>query len=859
MRLGAIAVFVVLLTALPGSAYDFERSFPPTRGELRVPGLRHRVEVLRDRQGIPHLYGQDVHDLIRAQGLIHAQERFWQMDVTRHLATGTMAELVGRDGIGTDRTIRMFGWRDRAGAEFRANGAETTLIFLDYADGVNAYLQNRTKAALGVPYQVLKLVNPDYQPAFWQPENALMIGKLQSLILGGNWNSERERAQLLSTLTPAQVDDLYPAYSSDRPFVVPSSDSGFGHSGVESSSTKISPEPSENVPGVTSLTRSRNQSQNQIPGDNLENSNPEKSIVNSSDPFAILATLQQASTSLGSNNWVISGQRSATGKPILANDPHLNLQIPSVWYEMGLHCLPKTEACPYDVVGFGFPGVPGILIGHNDRIAWGQTNVNPDVMDLYVEKINPANPNQYEVNGQWVDMQIQPQPIRLPGGEQIPFAVRFTRHGPVISDLVGNVGYSPERFQDMFGVALPEQTAIALQWTALKEPSTLPRSVFQIMRAQNWEDFRAAAANFDVPAQNLVYADVDGNIGYQMPGRVPIRAKGDGRYPVPGWTDDYEWQGYIPFAELPSVFNPPEGYVVSANNAVVGDRYPYVISKDWDYGYRAKRIVEMIEEKPQLTLEDMQRMQLDRKNLNAEEIIPILSSLTFQDSPLEQAKTLLQQWDYQETLDSVPAAIFEVFWQHLVNDTFLDDAPQAGFLIGSQGAAAMQRLLSQPDNDWWDDRNTGKREGRDRIFARSLTEAVKELESRFGKDMNRWRWGDLLTVTFRDPVLGQTPLQRLFNRGAFPGSGSNLTVNVAGYGDTYDMVAGASMRMVVDVGDWQNSQSLNSTGQSGHAKHPHYDDQIEPWLNGLYHPMNWSREKVRSDAGDESLVLLPEG
>jgi len=396
------------------------------------------------------------------------------------------------------------------------------------------------------------------------------------------------------------------------------------------------------------------------------------------------SALGPANDGIGSNSWAVSGALTTTGMPILANDPHLGIQMPSIWYQMDMHCMPKSDQCPYEMAGFSFAGVPGIVIGHTDKIAWGFTNTGPDVMDLFIEKVNPDNPNQYEVNGQWVDFQTHTETLNVVGGSPVTITVRSTQHGPVISDTYGplkdtNTDKAPDfvPFKDNSGVFLPDHYVIALAWTALT-PSTPFEAIWGFDKAQNWDDFRNAARNFHVPAQNLIYADTSGDIGYQMPGDVPIRKSGDGRYPVPGWTGQYDWTGYIPFDKLPYTFNPSDGYIVTANNQVAPNSYPYFITADWNYGFRANRITNLIKNAPgKIDIAYIQKMQGDDYDSNAEVFTPLLQQMSGQFSGNEaSALNLLKNWDYQAKSDSAPAAIFESFWGHLLSDTFDDDLPK---------------------------------------------------------------------------------------------------------------------------------------------------------------------------------------
>ena len=491
-----------------------------------------------------------------------------------------------------------------------------------YADGVNAYLKDHHGAALSLEYSVLKLLSPSYTVEPWTPVNSLTWGKAMAWDLRGNMDEEIERAVLLKTLTPQQVAELFPPYPADHPVIV----------------NKIGGAPVAQAPAPVSAIAS-------IPDEAWAGLQHNLSLMD--------AALGPMGDGIGSNSWAVSGKLTATGKPLLANDPHLEIQMPSIWYQVDMHCQPKTDQCPFAMAGFSFAGVPGVVIGHNDRIAWGFTNTGPDVMDLYIEKVNPANPDQYEVNGQWVNFDTRVETINVSGGSPVTLKVRATRHGPVISDAYGPLqdqgdpndkSFVP--FKDRTGLALPEQYVIALKWTALS-PSTPFEAVWGFDKAQNWADFRAAARNFHVPAQNLVYADVDGNIGYQMPGEVPIRANGDGRLPVPGWTDEYEWTGFIPFDELPYSLNPAEGYIVTANNQVVRD-YKYLITTDWDYGFRANRIVNLITSAPgPIDIAYIQKMQGDMFDANGPVYVPLLTELDFSASLPNAAAImdLLKNWD----------------------------------------------------------------------------------------------------------------------------------------------------------------------------------------------------------------------
>ena len=816
------------------------KSFPQTEGEVQLKGLDGPVDIYRDAMGIPHIYAATSHDLFFAQGYVHAQDRFWQMDTWRHIGSGTLSEMFGSGQVETDSFLRTLGWRQIAELEYESLNSESRAVLDSYTAGVNAYLEDHHTTAVSLEYAVLSLLSPDYEIQPWTPINTITWGKAMAWDLRGNMDEEITRAVLLKTLTPEQLAQLYPAYPADHPVIV-----------------NELPESALNVQGQSSQVKA-----------DLERS------AFDFQPLAeklarIDAALGPATGGLGSNSWAVSGSRTATGMPLLANDPHLGIQMPSIWYQVHLECEPKTEECPYNVAGFSFAGVPGVVIGHNDRIAWGVTNLGPDVMDLYIERVNPDNPNQYEVNGEWVDFETRTETIQVVGGDPVEVTVRLTRHGPVISDSYGplkdeNTGEDPEfvPFNERAGIHLPEQYVIALKWTALV-PSSLFEAVLGFDKAQNWEDFREAARGFHVPAQNLIYADVDGNIGYQMPGDIPMRANGDGTIPVPGWTDEYEWTGYIPFEELPYAFNPPEGYIVTANNRCQPWDYPHFISRDWDYGFRAQRIVDMIENAPgEIDMAYMQSMQADSYDMNAPLYVPLLLQLEELENNESYAQSLLTDWDFHARPDSAAAAVFSAFWRHLLHNTFNDNMPgERYFPDGGSRWNEIMRQLGE-DSPWWDDTTTPEREEtRDQIIRESFEEGVAELEGIFGNDPAEWTWGEMHAATFRNGTLGESgvgPIEALFNRGPFQTGGGESIVNATGWSMNapYETQSLPSMRMIVDLGNLNNSVTVHTTGQSGHAYHEHYIDMAPLWANVEYYSMAWDEQGIKARP-EGHLVLRP--
>ncbi len=819
-----------LLFLITTAVYRFvlpQRSFPKLDGELRIAGLDGKVDIYRDAYGVPQIYAKTKHDLFFAQGYTHAQDRFWQMDLWRHQSAGRLSEMLGKNTLGIDKFLRTMGWERVTEEDLTRLDDESRTILDAYAEGVNAYLRDHQGSALSLEYTVLPLLNRGYKPAPWTPLNSLTWAKAMAWDLSGNMDTEISRALLLKTLSPEQVSQLFPPYPADHPVIVPH-------------------------PYLSTQT-----------GQTTQDS---ESIVRASAP-ALLALRTRVSDvnraiggyfdGIGSNSWVISGGLTDTGMPYLANDPHLGAQMPSIWYEVGLHCAPVSADCNLDVSGVSFAGVPGVVIGHNANIAWGFTNVGPDVMDLYIEKINPENPDQYEYNGKWVDMQVIHEAIEVAGGETQDLVVRLTRHGPIISDVYKDL----EAFGENAGVEVPQQYALSLRWTAL-EPSCIFCAIWKFNAASNWQEFRQGAKEFVVPAQNLLYADIKGNIAYQMPGNIPIRTdKHDGQIPVPGWTDEYEWQGYIPFDNLPYAVNPQEGYIVTANNAVVGAEYPYLLTKNWNYGFRAHRIVEMIENSPKpITRQMIQQMQGDDKNPTAGLLVPFLMQLPAANENIRKAQTLFREWDYQADMDSAPNALYAAFWKNLLAMTFSDQLPDSYQPEGgSVWMEVVRQIIGSPDNPWWNNIETPDTENRDMILSAALSDAVAEMEDTFGKEPSKWRWGDLHTITFHNQVMSNIPLfNKLFDRGPFRTAGGAENVNATGWDTSapYQVDWLPSMRMIVDLSSLPNSLLVHTTGQSGHAYHPNYIDMADLWRTIRYQPMYWGRDEIEA-ATQNHLQLTP--
>lgn len=837
-RWSLVTICLVALVASSVVAWNIRRSFPDTDGELRLPGLSAPVEVVRDGWGVPQLYADTDTDLLAAQGYLHAQDRFFEMDFRRHVTSGRLSELFGAGQVETDATIRTMGWRRTAEAEWDLLDPTTKSYFQAYADGVNAYLADKSPGEVSLEYTILGLNGLDVAIEPWTPADSLAWLKAMAWDLRGNYSDELARAGLsVAGLTPEQIDQLYPAYPSQE------------HAPIVAQGTVVDGVFDADATGTDPDARRAITTAGSRGADALADTARATDAI---DP--VLGA--SGADGIGSNSWVVSGDLTDTGKPILANDPHLGPAMPSVWYQLGLHCRHVDEACPFDVAGFSFSGVPGVMIGHNARVAWGFTNLGPDVTDFYLERLDG---DRYLVDGEWHDLDVRDETIEVFDGEDVTITVRSTGHGPLMSDRgaeIGGLASDPPVTADDD----PDgEYGVALRWTAL-DPGHTAEAIFELNTATDFTRFRAAAAKFEVPAQNLIYADVDGNIGYQSPGRIPIRENGDGVYPAPGWDSGYDWTGFIPFEELPSVYNPSEGFVVTANNEVIGSQYPYLLTHDWAYGYRSQRIRDMITgaDGP-ISVADMAAMQLDSTNTQAPPIREALLAATPPDDC--DVCRVLDDWDGTQDVDSAGAAVFNAAWSHLLLDTF-DELPEAFTPGGGERwSLVTAQLLSEPDSPWWDDITTPQVEDADAMLTRALTEAQAELRDRFGDDPTDWRWGEMHTLTVTHQSLGTSGIgwiEAIFNAPTVEAPGGDGLVDATGWNPSvgYEVDAVPSMRMVVDLSDFDNSRWINLTGNSGHAYHPHYRDQLPLWRDGETLPWHWSSEAI-AEATEDTLILTP--
>lgn len=836
-----LVVFVVILTlALIASGigvWTVTRSFPKLSGTIDIAGLGQPVTVRRDDAGIPQITAHTAHDLFLADGYVQAQDRFWEMDFRRHVTAGRLSELFGASQVGTDTFIRTLGWRRVAEQEVKAMDARSLSYYQAYADGVNAYLKTHSGADISLEYAVLGLQNPGYRPQEWTPADSVAWLKAMAWDLRSNLDDEVDRALLATKLTPEEIATLHPSY----PYAEHPTITGLGGGSAQTVAKAHSP--------ATDSALARDAA---TPLAELQAS-----------LAGVPRLIGPAGTDIGSNSWAVSGAHTATGGPQLANDPHLGPVMPSVWYQIGLHCVTVNASCPFDVAGYSFSGLPGVIIGHNAHIAWGFTNLGPDVADLFVEK---TTKDGYVYDGKTVPFATRTETIRVAGGKPVTLTVRSTKHGPIVTGLTDDYAAIAKSYRSTGHAAVPAgRYELSLQWTAL-QPGHTAQAIFALDAATDWSGFRSAARSFDVPSQNLLYADTKGNIGYQAPGLVPIRRSGDGTVPEPGWSSAYGWSGYVAFDRMPSAFNPPAGYIATANNAAVGPSYPVMITKDWDSGYRADRITarlqKLISSGTKITVADMASIQADTYDANASVLAPILTRIAV-GGEAQRGVDLLKDWNFHDDAGSAAAAYFNIFWSNLLKDAFARKLPASAPPVGGdRWFQVVDALAKQPDSPWWSDDAWGTT-GRDRMFARAARDAYAEAVQLMGADLSAWRWEDIHTLTISNASFGSSgvgPIEAIFNRGPYRLGGASAVVDAVGWDASvgYQVDWVPSMRQVIDLADFDRSTWINLTGASGHAFHPNYDDQAPLWQHDETRGWPFGPTAV-AKATTNTLTLRPAG
>ena len=763
-----VAVLLVVSIVLTGLILVY-RPLPTIDGEFRLLGIDQRAEVLRDSYGIPHVYAQTAHDLFYLQGYVTAQDRLFQMDLYRRAGEGRLAEVLGDAALDSDKQFRTFGLERVAVQEFRLLRPDTIQNLTAYADGVNKFLEGHGDS-LPIEFVIL-----GYRPGLWSVVDSIVVAKLQAYDAANNLDQELLRAGLASRFGTGVLATLMP------------DPSGGAASVDERAWVAVAP---YLAGGASSLS----------------------------------SFLPPAGEGAGSNCWALAGSRTATGKPILAGDPHLAVRNPSIWYEIGL------EGAGYKLVGFSFAGIPGIVIGHNDRIAWTLTYAYTDTQDLFVERQDPTDPRRYEYKGQFETATFVREKIDVKGrADPVIVDVAITRHGPIVTPVLKG-----------------QTAALALRWTAL-DPGRLLDFVFELARAGSWQDFRAAASDFTGAAVSACYADVDGHIGYQLIGQLPAR-KGDGQMPVPGWTGEYDWTGVLPLDANPTLIDPPGGVIVNANDRPTQDPHNAAYVGEWDPGFRARYIAQRLASLAKADLPAMRAIQTDYASTPVARWREVILAASPKTDLQRRAQALVRDWDGTLAAQSGGAAVTEAWLVHMLARTFQDklgDKLYGDYLGHGRAVFALHELLAHPDDPWFSDAGDPSVRGRDGLSAVALEDATRELVTRLGNDPEKWRWGDLHTITFAHP-LAIGPLALLLNIGPFRRAGDGFSVNNGAYDPAtpYKQTTNASERMIADLSDLDNSLSATPEGESGQPGSRYWGDQSPLWNAGDYKPMRFSRDRL---------------
>jgi penicillin amidase len=723
--------------------------FAASAEEVKVRGLRKPVEVLRDQWGVPHIYAQSQDDLFFAQGYMAARDRLFQLDLWRRQGTGKLAEVFGPAFVERDRTALLLRYRGDWQKEWPSYAPDTWQIVSSFVRGINAYIQDPLRKPTA---EFRKL---GFTPGLWHAND--VVSRMAVFSMMANLHSEVQRARLADTYGAAAVEKWMPP----DPFI------------------KIE------IPRELDLKAVRAGS---------------------------LAAFDQATDDLddvtqGSNNWVIGPKRTATGKPMLASDPHRALQIPSLRRTVHL------VAPGWNAFGSGEPALPGIALGHNDAIGFGFTITGTDQQDLYVEQLHPTDHSQYLYKGQWKRLETERHTIAVKGEKPRIVETQYTVHGPVA------------------GTDLPLRRAFVMKWVGAEPGTAGYLAGLSLARAKNWPEFLAAVHRYKAPAENLVYADTAGHIGFAVTGLTPIRKNWTGLLPVPGHTGEYEWQGFLKPEELPRAINPPAGFFASANNNILPPKYKHALQYEWAPNFRVNRITQQLRARRGWTLDAMQTLQLDIESPPAKRLLAIAKKWKPPaGSKSDSILPMLREWNGRMTKDSIAAAVFLMWMSRLT--AVIVESPQG---LAASVEMTLKTLEAKPRPD---------------LLAKTLDATVHEFEIALGIDRTRWRYGNLHFLYMKHPAI-----EKAFDRGPIPMAGGASTINVAA-GPGFRASVGASFRMLLDLADWDRSRMTNMPGESGDPGSPHYADLIDDWANGRYHPMPFTRKAVEA-ATRERISLVP--
>ncbi|HEX8872916.1 MAG TPA: penicillin acylase family protein [Candidatus Acidoferrum sp.] len=806
-----IAAIVVIVVGVTLWWYVY-RPLPQLEGKVDLPGLQAQVTVERDEWGVPHIRASTLEDAVEAQGYVIAQDRLWQMDLLRRASRGQLSEILGPVTLEVDKDFRTLNFSRAAERDLALMDPSARKVLEAYARGVNNFIREHENR-LPIEFTLLH-----YKPQPWQPTDTLVISGYMYRTLTDRRRSKMNRAVVTAKVGPELARDLYSHVASMDHFVL-------GDPNVEGAAQSASQADADNsdddelaIDDVLKASRSEYEAPDAVSAPDLT------SLLALQAAKWLERSPDDLRHSLGSNNWVVNGEHTATGKPLLANDTHLELTVPPIWYELHI------TAPGWNVKGFTLPGAPLVVVGHNDRIAWGFTNNGADVLDLYLETFNPANPDEYRVDGQWRKAEVRDEVLKVMGKPDEHMSEVITRHGPVIKR--------------------EGEKAYAMRWTAL-EPGGLANSYYWLGNAQNWDQFREVMKHVWGPAQNAVYADVDGNIGYVMAARVPVRKKGHGELPVPGDAEDYEWTGYIPFEQLPQVLNPEGGLIVTANARVVGPKYKPFLTDDWEEPYRTARIWDLLHDKHDLRPEDMLKVQTDTYSYPHVFMAGQLAAAAQVAPPKdERAKKLIEQaknWNGIADANSYMVTFLNAALHRSLNLILEAKLGEDASRYQWRRVALLQRILTERPARWL----PPTYKSYDELLSAAADQAVKQLEERTKEaDPDEWTWKHFNYLDMLHPLGRTGTLKRLLSLSEQPQSGTDWSPRAA------SRTHGPSERFVANLADWDQSILLVPAGQSGQPGSEHYTDQFPYWFEGkpIYGPFSDAAEaKIRR----HTLTLKP--
>jgi penicillin amidase len=797
-----------------GAVYLYLRqSLPVVDGETKVAGISGPVDIVRDADAIPHVIATTKLDGLYGLGYVHAQDRLWQMEFQRRVGHGRLSEIFGPATIPQDRFLRTVGFGRAARSAWSRLSADARQQVDAYVAGINAFITAHGGRRLPPEFTLLR-----FEPEPFSGADVLVWVKMMAWDLSANYSLELMRHDMQARVGAQKLAELLPPYGSDWPSIVsgagrtwPPRAPAEGHSGTAPNGIGLAP----------AMVRAL------------------------SDGNATVRDFLLGSTSeaLGSNSWVVDGMLTASGKPMLANDPHLGTNIPSLWY------LAHVSAGDFDVIGATLPGAPAFAIGRNRFIAWGETNVAADVEDLFLERLD-ATGTTAEFRGAQEPMRGIRETIAVKGGEPVTITVRVTRHGPLVSDAI-----NANNAASKTAAASAPVPPLAFKWTALDDEDTTIEAFFKLNEARDWSAFTAALRHFVVPSQNFVYADVEGHIGYYAPGRIPVRASGDGAKPATGWTGDSEWIGFVPFDELPHAFDPPQHFIVTANHRPMPADYAHFIGAEWPDPYRAERITKLLSQRTNLTPDDFKNIQADTLSLHAQHVLPLLLEHVRANSTEEQqAIDVLRQWDFEGTAASAAEAIFQAWFLQLMPAIAGDElGPEVSaryrgrFSYITRFVTGVLRKGSSP---WCDDVTTQATESCSESVSRAFRAALADLNQRMGTGMNTWRWDRIHRAVFPHQGLDSVDVLRRILSRSVPSSGDWSTVNVGPVAadSPYDQISIPGYRQIIDLSPANDSRFADAVGQSGHFLSRHYDDFLPDWRAVRHKKMRMSRAEIDKDA-----------